>query len=300
MIDKNDAELEKFFKKDIIEFLDQQLVVKGAQTEIKQLEEAIQANDYKEAARIIEAAVEKFNRTDPKDVYREINYNKIIDLVRIAQTYTKNFEAKNRLTEDIELLNNSRDLEKSFSENIQVFEERQREEWKEQEKIEQKEADRAQEIENELVEINKQLFVSLRKRDVKEAIAQYQEYKKRFQEYPSRFKEEKKELYNDLIAFYMRIKQLNEELYHTKLDLEKIIPKEERRKVLKIEEIKRVVLEVKIDINEKKFKEAKAKIINLKHKISLIPEKYKNIKDKLEDIANILMKKLEFEKKLTG
>ncbi len=298
MSTRSDAELERFFKKDIIEYLDKQLVLRGAQTEIKKLDDLIAKNDFVGASKIIEDAVDDFNSTDNKDVYKEIKYNKIIELVRIAHSYTKELKQKNRLTEDIDLLESSGQLEQNFSENITVFDKRKEKEKQEKEKQEKLLREKAQQIENEMIEINKKLFVSLRKKDVKEAINNYKEYKKKFAEYPSIFSEEKKELYNDLIAFYMRIKKLKEEVYDTNINIQKIKPKRERHKVLKIEEIKKIVEEIKEDTEQKKYKDAKTKIIMLKHKISLIPEKYKNIKNKLEDIAKILVKRLEFHKKL--
>jgi hypothetical protein len=42
-----------------------------------------------------------------------------------------------------------------------------------------------------MMEINKKLFVSIRKKDLKNAIIQYRELKKKFEEYPSMLVEKK-------------------------------------------------------------------------------------------------------------
>ncbi|MCC7574311.1 hypothetical protein KO361_01865 [Candidatus Woesearchaeota archaeon] len=298
MNSKSEAELEKFLERKIIEFLDLKKSMKNTNNEMQDFEELIKQNKITEASKILEDAIEKFNRLNPNDVYREINFNKIIEMVRIVSKLTKNNE-KNRLTEDVYMLIKSKQLEQDPTLNITVFDERKEQERKEQEIIQEKQRQMAGEIENQMMEINKKLFVSIRKKDLKNAIMQYRELKKKFEEYPPMLVESKAELYNDLLAFYMRIKNLKEEIKNlpknTKHEIEKPVIKENH---LKLEEIQEIVNQIQKDTKEEKFTEAKTKILELKHKISLIPENYINIKKKLEYIATSLIKKIEFAKRM--
>jgi hypothetical protein len=300
MNSKKEAELQKFFEKDIVEFLDRKKALKGTNDLLIEFKKEINERNHSRAAEILEDAVEKFNQTNSTDVYREIYFNEIIDMVRFANQNI-NKENKNRLTENIEMLQKSKQLEQDPSLNIKVFEDRREQEREKEFNREEKIRDRANIIENEMIEINKKLFVSIRKKDLQNAISIYKELKAKFEQYPSSLIEEKTELYNDLIAFFMRIKTLKEELKAENIPgvQEAIIQKPKPpERILKIEEIKEIVEEVKKNIKETEFNEAKTKIIHLKHTISLIPEKYINIKKKLDDIANALMQKTEFAKNM--
>ncbi len=297
MIAKKEEELELFFEKDIIEFLDQKNT-KGAKDITKELEDAIISKNFEDASKLIEYAIEKFNKTDTKDVYREINFNKVRELIAKAQELTKNIKHKNRLTENINLLKNSSQLTQDPSKNITALEERDRKEEQILEELEQEDVQKAKDIENKLANLNKQLFVSIRKKDLKKAITQYRDIKTLFEEYPSKFQNEKTELYNDIIAFFMRIKKLKDEIKQTSdTKLKDLTKPQLSEKYIKIEEIKEIVTEIKQDIKQQNFKDAKTKILNFKHKISLIPQSYSNVKIRLENIASSLMQKLEFYKK---
>ena len=348
---KKEAELEKFFERDIIEFLDKKAQEKGALDEVQELEKALQYEDYKKATKVIERAVKRFNKTEAKEIYKEIHLNKVIELVNKAKDLTINLNEENELTRVLKLLKESRQLEQETTKNIDVFEEIRRQEREKEEEEERKNVERAKQLENEMFELNKKLFISIRKKDIKNAILQYRELKSKFQMYPSIFKDEKTEIYNDLIAFYMRIKKLKTELeqkqentsgtgfeinrnddLEEKSDLpspsfkEEETPDEvplpspmqeemqeddvpepkkpenvvEREKHLKIEEVREIVEGIKRDIEQEKFKEGKAKIINFKHKISLIPKDHEKTKSGLEKMANSLAQKLEFAKKVSN
>lgn len=212
MIFKRAAELERFFEKDVIDFLDKKLALRGAQSEINDLETAIKKKDYEEASRIIQEAIEKFNRTDVKDVYREVNFNKVLELIRIAHAYTDTLTERNKLIIDLELLEKSGELNKDSSKNINVFEERKIKELRKKEERLREDRDKARRIENESIEINKKLFESIRTKDVNAAILNYKKLKNKFSQYPNSLKQEKTEFFNDLIAYYMRIKKIKSEL----------------------------------------------------------------------------------------
>lgn len=298
--EKERAELTRFFEKDIIEFLDEKLAQKGAQTMINEIYELVKKQDFDGAAKLLEKAVEEFNKTDSQSAYREIYFNKILDILRAAKKVTKEIKRKNKLTDNITLLENSGQLKQEHTQKITVFMERDKQlEQEEREKLD-KELEKAQKIQDKMAKINKELFVSIRKKDLKTAILQYKELKKNFQEYPNIFKEQKKELYNDLIAFFMRIQKLKESIItqnekgsnDEKFDL----PKEQ---YLTLEQVKIPINEIKNHINQKEYKQAKNKTIQLKHKISLIPNEYSNVKTKLELIANKLLQKIEFAKSTT-
>ncbi|MFP4567383.1 MAG: hypothetical protein ACLFN8_00410 [Candidatus Woesearchaeota archaeon] len=297
MIVKKEAELERFFEKDIVEFLDKQTKINTSKDELKKIEDAILSKNFTLASTIIEDAVKKFNKTNTNDVYREINFTKIRDLVQTAENLTKNITHKNRLSEDIKLLKESGQLTQDHTQNITVLDERDRNEALAESEIEREQMLKAKNIENKIAEINKQLFVSIRKKDLKGAIGQYREIKNKFKEYPSMFSDEKKEIYSDLMAFYMRINKLKEELKNTKTEGLNLQKPQLTERNMTINDVKNIINEIKKDITSENFKEAKTKIINFKHKISLIPETYINIKRHLENTTNILLKKTEFYKK---
>lgn len=294
----NETELERFFERDIIEFLDQKKQ-QNEETPEKKLEKLTLAKSYKEAKKIIEETIKQFNATPQNSPYREIYFNRIIDLVKIAHDQTKNTDT-NELTELINILINSKQLKQDYSQNISILEEIKERQIKKQEELLQKDREIAKQIENEMMQITKQLSVQIRKRDLKNAMKQYQELKKQFEKYPNTLEEEKTEIYNEMIAFYMRITKLKEELI--KKQPKKQEQQEQQEKIqthkLKIEQIKEILLEIQQLQKKGNFKEAKNKTIDFKHKISLIPENYINIKSKLEQIANTIIQKIELNKQI--
>lgn len=293
----NETELERFFERDIIEFLDQRKE-QNQETPEKKLERLIINKNYEEAIKIIQETIKSFNSTPLNNPYREIYFNKTINLVRLAHNQTQN-SPPNELTELINVLINSGQLKQDHSQNITILEEIQERRIKQKEQLLQRDREKAKQIENQMIQITKELSVQMRKRDVPNAMRKYQELKKQFEQYPNTLEEEKTEIYNEMIAFYMRITKLKEELITQQKQPKTQEPtKKIQTNKLKIQQIKEIILEIQELQKQEKFKEAKNKTLEFKHKISLIPENYINIKSKLEQIANTIIQKIEFNKQL--
>ena len=296
MTQNNEAELEKYYEQDMIEFLDKKATGAEKQTEITQIEEALKEKNTKKANEILKEIIERYNRTSKNDVYKEIYFNRIIGIVKKIKTYLQKNEEPSELRNNIDLIEKSQELKSGIIDNITVFEEQEKEKEKEKKQRLQEEENLANELSKQMKNINKHIFIAIRKQDLKKAMIYYREFKKRFEQYPTRFIEDKKELYNDLLALFMNIKKLKKQLIKNKEQKNKT--KEKSRKKLKIEDVKEQIQQIQTQIQNQEYKKAKMNILDLKHKISLIPNQYKNIKQSLEDITKSLIKKIEFSKKI--
>jgi len=287
-----ETELEKFFERDIADFLDQKKIEFTENTDTKKLERALEDNDVTEARRIIQNAITKFNETEKENREKEIRFKKIQELIKIAQVYTDNTFVKNKLTQDLEILEKSGQIEQKNIEKITIFDEIEATQSKDVQLQKEKEIEEAGKIEQDVQNLTKLLFVAIRKKDLKQAIEIYRDLKFNFEKYPSRLSDKKKEIYNDIIFFYKTIQKIKEEqIINISID-------KENGEKLYLDPIKRIIEDIKKELKNENYKEAKAKIINLKHMISLIPENYINIKSRLENVAGLLMQKVEFQKRI--
>ena len=161
-------------------------------------------------------------------------------------------------------------------------------------------------LRNHIKSIKDQLFINIRKNELGSAMQNYTILKEAFQKYPQESpeeKEEKKELYTDIISIFTQIKKIKSavEEKHT-TDSRKSaaikLEKKENLKTLKLEDIKQIMEDTKNDAEMKKFDEATQKIIDLRHKASMIPDEYKHIRTILNSKIAELNQKIELMKRM--
>lgn len=309
---KEDVEIEKYFERDIIEFLDRKKVImktgntEGAENVEEDMAIALSKNDVELAAKILEVTVNNFNKITEGDVYKEIYFSKIQELARQAEEFLRINPEQNILYEDITLLQESEQLEKGIISKIDVFEKRQIEHEEKELENQEKEADKVARLNKKIKEVNQRIFINLRKKDLKEAINDYKKLKELFEKFPASFEEEKQEFYNDLLAFFMQIQKLKKDLVKIKRKsaeekaLFSIAKQEEGRKYIKIQDIKDIVNNIKQDVRNSDFDSARQKIIELKHISSKIPEEYKHLRTLLESKINTINQRVEMIKKMAS
>jgi len=281
-----EMELERFLERDILKFLDQKAEENKQKTSQTKLEQALTEKDVVEARTILRNAINKYNESNDKQ-----EKEKLLTIIQELIIIGKNHADKtiiNKLTQDIELLEKSGQLKKN-TEKITILEEIQQ--TQRAEDIEREnEIEIAQKIEQKITELTKILFVNIRKKEINETIKTYQELKQNFEKYPSRFINKKKEIYNDLLSFYKIINNMIEKPVQ-------IFNEENEEKVI-LNSINKLIEEIEQEITQQNLKQAKNKILDLNHRISLIPEKYINIKTRLKNTANTLIKRTEFNKRI--
>lgn len=298
-LNPNNYKLNMYFEKDIIEFLDKQAkkTIKDYKDNTTEFKEALKQHNHKLAIELIKKLTNEYNQLSKKDIYKELTLNKINEIIKIAKYYLDKTTWTNQLGETIT------QLEKELNQNttpqkILLFEQSEKLlEDKEKEKL-RKEYIIKDELDKKFEELQTQLFINIRKKELKKSIETYRELKKTFDEYPGRFEEEKQDKYNDILASYVQIKKLKEELKDKDTENFDIQIKKEETHNLKIEYINQAIEKVKELTRQQQYDQATRIIIELKNKISKIPESYKRLKTLLNSKIDILTQRLEMSKRL--
>lgn len=308
-----EIDLERFFEQDMVEFLDRKktLTTSGTggsgavnTTDNSEMIDALSKNNVALATKILEETIDKYNQISSADVYKEIYFDKIIDLTRLASEFIRLNPQPSRLKEDIALLHQSRQLDQGPVPKITVFESRHRAREEKLKLQRDKELQFREHLEDKLKTINQNLFLSIRKKDIKSAIKYYEEMKLCFEQYPPSFGERKKELYNDLLAFFMQLQKLRKDIVEDakrhEEEKKKLVEsvKGNAQKYLRANEIEEIVNKIKIDVKNSDFNAARAKIIEMKHIASSIPDDYKHVRAVLNAKIDIINQRVEFVKRL--
>ncbi len=305
-----EIDLERFFEQDMIEFLDRKRALQtSGSSDSRQLDssdmiDALSKNNVALASRILESAVEQYNQTSSTDVYKEIYFNRIIELAKLASEFIRINPQPSRLKEDITKLYQSKQLDQGPVDKITVFEDRSKEREEKLKLQREKELKFREQLEDKLKIINQNLFISIRKKDVPTAVKNYEEMKLCFEQYPPSFEERKREIYNDLLAFFMQLQKLKKDIVEEQKkyqeNRQKLIEtaKDNAQKYLRAGEIEEIVNKIKQDVMNSDFNSARAKIIDLKHIASGIPDEYKHVRSVLNAKIDILNQRVEFVKRL--
>lgn len=298
------VELAKFFERDIIEFLDQKKAESmGAGNSLKnkyysKFESAINASDINKAEKILEDVLTKFNSIDRNSPYKTIIYEDILEILEFSKKEAALLKGDNDLIKILNLIH-EQDIESSMPNTIQAIEKIKVERAQKRIEEESKYYEEKAKLDKAIKNFSQDLFINLRKKDLKSSIETYKRLKEIFERYPSRFEEDKQDIYGNILAFYMQIKRLKEELNQKKEISKKLeIIKEARRtsieqdKPSELEKIKKIVDEIKEDAKHKDFHAARGKIIDLREIASHVHDKH--IRIMLESKINTMNQKLEF------
>ncbi|PIN81410.1 hypothetical protein COV13_01165 [Candidatus Woesearchaeota archaeon CG10_big_fil_rev_8_21_14_0_10_32_9] len=306
-----EIDLERFFEQDMVEFLDRKRALQNtgsvdnnSLSDPSEMIDALAKNNVALASKLLENTIDKYNHLSSADVYKEIYFNRILELTRLISEFIRLNPQPSKLKEDLELLHQSRQLDQGPIDKITVFESRH-EAREEKLKLQRdRELTFREHLEDKLKIINKNLFLSIRKKDVPTSIKYYEEMKICFEQYPPSFAERKKELYNDLLAYFMQLQKLRKDVVEDakrhEEDTKRLLAsvKDNAQKYLRANEIEGIINKIKIDVKNSDFNAARAKIIELKHIASSIPDEYKHVRSILNAKIDIINQRVEFVKRL--
>lgn len=149
-------------------------------------------------------------------------------------------------------------------------------------------------------EVEKIIFINIRKKNLKEAMLDYKQLKKYFEEYPAKYKSEKQEIYSNLLSYYLQIQKLKKELQQEQdkgYSQEGAAP-ESKQKKLRLEEIKQAIFEIKRDVKNQRFDSAVNRVLELKHQASQIPDDYKSLRGILETKTDLMLQRISFIRRM--
>jgi hypothetical protein len=306
---KQTLELDKFFEKDIIEFLDEKNTkilgpgkAKTTDQDYNNLRDALRNNDTKIAVDILEESISKFNSLEMNNTYKEIIFEELLEMIELSRKYVSDTDDNSELSKVLKLLEESTEMSETLPERITAFEKIKVE--RAQKKIEEKEKEYQiqAKADSETKKVSQELFLNLRKKNLKEAMLCYRKLKSLFEDYPSSLEEEKQQFYNDLLAFYMQINKLKEELKQRQSEdvsaaaSQKTMNFEQRPDNLpqdyQPEQIKGIMTQIKQDLEAHDFNTAKGRIIDLKQIVSKISDTH--LKDIINGKIDTLNNKIDF------
>jgi hypothetical protein len=299
------VDLEQYFQRDIIEFLDKKKELQSKEKKSSsEMLSALEANNVSLAAKILEETITAYNKMTLSNLYKEQSFKKLLDMYRQASEFVRLNPQQCRLKDDVDLLANSKELEQGVIEKITAFENKMNE--IEEMKINALEQRKqyASKLEQEIKLKNEAIALNIRKRDIVNAIKSYKELKSLFEQYPSVDIEKKQGIYTDLISFFMQINKLRKELEEDKikiLDDNRRIENASRNNInnyLRLADLKQLIGEIKEDVKISNFSAATQKTIEIREIINKIPEQYKHIRGILNSKVDIIVQRIEFVKRL--
>jgi hypothetical protein len=299
-------DLEKYFERDIIEFLDKQIELQESQIKGQSSEmiESLESNNISLATKILEDAITNYNKIPIDDVYKEIQLKKLLEMHRQATDFLTLHPQQSKFKDLVDLLKKSGQLDQGPIEKITVLEQKMNEQ--EEAKIEAREQEKrfALKLDEEIKEINNNIAKSIRKKDLKSAVKDYKQLRIYFEQYPSTNIDQKQEVYNDLLSFFMQINKLKKELDEEKVNSAsdraklELATKSNTDKYLRLEDIKKIVSEIKEDVKNADFGSATQKTIELRQITSKIPDQYKYIRSILNAKIDVISQRVEFVKRI--
>ncbi len=300
------VDLEQYFERDIIEFLDAQRVLQDSEEKhtASEMLEALATNNISLAAKLIENAVINYNKISSNNVYKEIHFKKLQDMFRQAKEFTMLHPQQSMLKQYVDMLNESKQLEQGSVEKITALDVKFNELEDARIKAEEDERQFARSLEEKFVASEEILALDVRKKDLDGAVKKYRELKIIFEQYPSKYLDKKQELYNDILSFFMHISKLKRELIDQKKNVfdEKVklsqSVKNNADKYIRLEEINDTIVHIKEDVRKSDFSAAIQRTIELRELTSRIPDSYKHIRTLLNSKIDIIAQRIEFVRRV--
>jgi hypothetical protein len=290
--------LDNYIEKDIIEFLDEQVKqTKNNYSDVtSKYKAALKNNNLGEANELLKNLSTEYNQLTSSDIYKEITLSKIQNLVKLSFTYLEQIGWNNSLGKIIkELIEND---QLSGKGKITIFDKKEKEKEEKEKARMVKDYKLKSEIDKKFQELNKQMFVSIKKQDLKEAIQTYRQLKVYFDQYPGRFETEKKEYYDDILGHFIQIKKMKSNFEQKEPQKKESLEIKPETNYLKVNYINGVIDSIKKDVKKGDFDSAKAKVIELKEKINKIPSDYKRLRSILESKVNIINQRIEMSRRI--
>jgi hypothetical protein len=299
-------DLSQYFERDIIEFLDKKkdLQTNENKNASSEMLSALESNNVALASKLIEDEVVIYNRMPTSSFYKEQEFKKIIEMHRQSKEFIKLNPLQCRLKEDIDLLTNSKELEQGAIDKITALDAKINESEELKISAKEKEKEFARKINEQLKDISGQIVISIKKRDLVNAIKNYKDLKIIFEQYSSTDIEKKQDVYNDLLSFFMQIKKLKKELEEDKIKMLsdkrrlEISTKKNINNYLRLADLKELVNQIKYHVKNADFNSATQKTIEMRQIINRIPDEYKHIRGILNSKLDIIIQRIEFVKRI--
>lgn len=294
-------DLTRFLKKDIIEFLDKKAPDQDSKSSttissnLELFKDAIHDEDWEAASNVFAEMVENYNDISPSDIYKEVSFDKIFDAYKAC----KDLHVQGELKEYLKLLEEESILEGEVPNNIGVLEVKKQQEREQEFKETEKDYDKKNEIDSKIDDLQKQLFLDIRKKDVSNAVKKYKKIKKLFTEYPARFEEEKEALYDDILSLYVQIQKLSKTV-----SKEKSIKKQEpnntvEKQKFEAKKFKKLIIETKNQAKRGEFEVATQNILELKHMTASLPPQKEALHAMLDQKINKLQHAIQVAKRMS-
>jgi len=300
-------DLETYFERDIIEFLDKKLELQESQTKnSSEMIEALESNNISLATKILEDAITNYNKIPMDNVYKDITFKKISEMARQATDFLNLHPQESKLKELIDLLVKSKQLDQGAIEKITVLEQKINE--RVEAKIEAIEQEKrfALKLDEEIKEINTIIAKDIRQKNIRLAMQEYKKLRICFEKYPTIDLDKKQEVYNDLLSFFMEINKLKRELSEEKVNSAadraklELAKKTNTDKYLRLEDVRTIIRGIKEDVKNADFIAATQKTIELRQITSKIPDQYKHIRTILNSKIDVIAQRVEFVKRINN
>ncbi|MGV8169405.1 MAG: hypothetical protein ACP5N3_05095 [Candidatus Nanoarchaeia archaeon] len=299
-------DLEQYLERDIIEFLDSQKELQETteKSSASDMLSALEINNVALASKLLEDAVQNYNKISANNIYKEIFFKKILEMYRQAKSFTTMHPQPSKLKEYVDLLTHSAELELGPPEKITAFEEKINKKEEARIRAQEKEVEFAAALLEKINKIKENLSISIRKKNLKETIDNYKELKEYFEQYPSTDLDKKQEIYNDILSYFMQINKLRKEIEEEKTKSLKekakfqTATKLSNNKYLRLDDIKLKINGIKEDVKNSDFNAATQKTMELKQITSKIPDQYKHIRSILNSKIDIIIQRIEFVKRV--
>lgn len=288
--------LQKYFELDIIEFLDKKLN-KSQQT----LKEYLEKNDVIAAIELFKLRIKLYNDTKVEDTYKQVRYNEILEDYEQIKKYLEKHPHE-KLQRIIELIDSETATSSKNPLQLNVFNKLENEKQEIEFEKEQKDLTLKNKLDSDIKKTIENMFISIRKQDLRKSIGNYRDLKMLFLRYPSRYDDDKKEIYKDLISFFMQIKKLKTQLKEQiKNDSRKVGKTKDMdiHEQIKLHEIKELIDQIKEKTRQLDFATANNILIDLRHITNKIPDKYKHIRLALESRINVIGQRIDFIKRMS-
>ncbi len=293
--------LDKFLEMDMLEFLDNHKKSSGREDDslayYEEVHEALLDKDVPRALDILEHAVEDYNKLGIQDLYKDIAYNKLLEAIQLLESYTG--KGSDEVKEFLELVDEEK-IRDGKPAKIMVFEDRQKARARKAFEEKEREYERKEDIKLEMRKTMQELFINIRKKNFEASVDSYKKLKQQFSEFPSNYIDEKKELYNDLLSYYIQIQKLKKELKQSRtvsVPSNNDVEAADKGKYLNPRVINGIIEGIRNDVKDKKFDSAREKVIELKHITSSIPEDYKHARALLESKISSINQKVDLAKR---
>jgi hypothetical protein len=299
-------DLEQYFERDIIEFLEKQKALQDSEERhtASEMLEALADSNVSLAAKLIEAAVLNYNKIPADNVYKEIHFRKLQDMLRQAGEFIRLHPQQSTLKEYVDLLRDSGQLGQGPVERVSALDGKFNEVEEQRLKAEEEEKIFRRALAEKFDASSAALAACIRKRDVAGAMQKYGELKSLFGQYPSLDLERKQEMYNDLLSFFMQIGKLRKDIMEQRrseseerVRLARTV-KAAASRYIRLEDIKATVARVKEDVRKGDFSSATQRTIELREMTGRIPESYRHIRSVLNSKIDIIVQRIEFVRRM--